>query len=58
MDEEWLTNTHPGEVLYEEFIKPLGITAYRLAKDIGVPQTRIAEICKGRRSITADTALR
>lgn len=53
-----LKNIHPGEVLEEEFLGPLGITAYRLAKDIGVPQTRISEICKGRRAISADTALR
>ncbi|MBN2496536.1 MAG: HigA family addiction module antidote protein [Deltaproteobacteria bacterium] len=53
-----LRNIHPGEVLEEEFIKALGITPYRLAKDIGVPQTRISEICRGRRTITADTALR
>jgi len=53
-----LRNIHPGEVLEEEFLKPLGVTAYRLAKSIGVPQTRISEICKGRRSISADTALR
>ena len=53
-----LRNIHPGEVLEEEFLKPLGITPYRLAKSIAVPQTRISEICKGRRSITADTALR
>lgn len=53
-----LRNTHPGEVLKEEFLKPMGITPYRLAKSIGVPQTRISEICKRRRSISADTALR
>jgi addiction module HigA family antidote len=53
-----LPNIHPGEVLQEEFIKPLSLTQYRLAKDIRVPVTRIAEICRGRRSITADTALR
>ena len=53
-----LENIHPGEVLEEEFVKPLGLTHYRLAKDIAVPQTRISEICKGRRSISADTALR
>lgn len=49
---------HPGEILQEEFLAPLGITAYRLAKAIGVPQTRIGEILACRRSITADTALR
>ena len=51
---------HPtaGEILLEEFLKPMGITQYRLAKDIGVPQARIGEIVNGRRSITADTGLR
>ena len=53
-----LKNIHPGDVLKEEFLKPLGISAYRLCMDIGVPQTRISEILKGNRSITADTALR
>ena len=53
-----LPNIHPGEVLEEEFLKPLEITQYRLAKDIRVPVTRIAEICQGGRAITADTALR
>ena len=55
---EKLNNIHPGEVLFEEFLKPLGLSAYRLSKDIGIPQTRISEIQKGRRRITADTALR
>jgi addiction module HigA family antidote len=49
---------HPGEQLREEFMKPLGLTAYRLAKDIGVPITRIQEIAAERRAITGDTALR
>jgi len=49
---------HPGEILLEEFLKPLHITQYRLAKDIGVPQRRIGEIVHGRRAISADTALR
>jgi addiction module HigA family antidote len=49
---------HPGEILIEEFLKPLGITQYRLAKTIGVPQRRIGEIVQGNRGITADTALR
>jgi antitoxin HigA-1 len=49
---------HPGEILLEDFLKPMGITQYRLAKSIGVPQRRIGEIVAGRRSITADTALR
>lgn len=53
-----LKNIHPGEVLKEEFLKELGISAYRLAKEIGIPQTRISEIIKGARRITADTALR
>ena len=53
-----LDNIHPGEVLKEEFMLPLNITAYRLSKDLGIPQTRISEILKGRRRITADTALR
>ncbi len=55
---ERLNNIHPGEILLEEFIKPIGITAYRLSKDIGIPQTRISAILKGNRRITADTALR
>jgi len=49
---------HPGEVLVSEFLEPLGISQYRLAKDIGVTPRRINEIVHGRRSITADTALR
>lgn len=49
---------HPGEILLEDFLKPMGITQYRLAKSIGVPQRRIGEIVSGKRSITADTALR
>lgn len=53
-----LPNIHPGEVLNEEFLKPLGVTAYRLSKDIGIPQTRTSQIIKGKRRITADTALR
>jgi len=55
---ERLKNIHPGEVLNEEFLIPLNISAYRLAKDNEIPQTRISQIIKGRRSITADTALR
>jgi addiction module HigA family antidote len=54
----YIPNVHPGEVLKEEFLIPLNISAYRLSKDIGIPQTRISEIIKGRRRITADTALR
>lgn len=53
-----LPNIHPGEVLKEEFLIPLGISQYRLAKAIGVQPIRISEICSGRRAITADTALR
>jgi addiction module HigA family antidote len=53
-----LRNIHPGEVLQEEFLIPMGITAYRLSVDIGIPQTRISEIIKGNRRITADTAIR
>lgn len=53
-----LKNIHPGEILQEEFLLPLEITAYRLSKDIGIPQTRVSEILKGNRRITADTALR
>lgn len=48
----------PGELLLEEFLKPMGITQYRLAKEIGVPQRRIGEIVAGKRAITADTDLR
>ncbi len=53
-----LNNVHPGEILAEEFLVPLNISAYKLSKDIGIPQTRISEIVKGNRRITADTALR
>ncbi|MFQ5510665.1 MAG: HigA family addiction module antitoxin [Candidatus Krumholzibacteriia bacterium] len=53
-----LPPTHPGEVLLEEFLKPLGVSQYRLAKDVNVPARRINEIVHGKRSITADTALR
>jgi len=53
-----LKNIHPGEILEEEFLKPMGITAYKLSQSIGVPQTRTSQILKGRRRITADTALR
>jgi addiction module HigA family antidote len=55
---EKLANVHPGEILFQEFLKPLEITAYRLSKDLKIPQTRISEIVKGNRRITADTALR
>jgi antitoxin HigA-1 len=53
-----LKNIHPGEILHEEFLIPFKITAYRLAKDIAIPQTRISKIMKGNSRITADTALR
>lgn len=53
-----LNNIHPGEILNEEFLAPLNITAYRLSKETFIPQTRISEIIKGNRRITADTALR
>jgi antitoxin HigA-1 len=55
---ERLSNIHPGEILLEEFLIPLNISAYRLSKDLGIPQTRTSEIIKGHRSITADTAIR
>ena len=53
-----LKNIHPGEILSQEFLIPFNISAYKLAKDIEIPQTRISEIVKGNRRITADTALR
>lgn len=53
-----LENIHPGEVLLEEFLIPLNISAYRLSKEIGIPQTRISLITKKQRRITANTALR
>ncbi|MBN8707647.1 MAG: HigA family addiction module antidote protein [Bacteroidetes bacterium] len=53
-----LPNIHPGEVLKEEFLIPLGLSAYRLSKETFIPQTRISEIIKGHRRVTADTALR
>ena len=49
---------HPGEILLEEFLEPMGITQYRLAKDVSVPARRINEIVHGKRGISADTALR
>ena len=55
---EKLKNIHPGEILNEEFLIPLGISAYRLAKETFIPQTRVSEIVKGNRRITTDTALR
>ena len=58
MKNKKLPPIHPGEVLKEEFLEPMGISQYRLAKDISVPPRRINEIAHGKRSITADTALR
>ena len=58
MKNKKLPPLHPGEILIEEFLKPMGISQYRLAKDISVPPRRINEIVHGKRSITADTALR
>ena len=58
MTQKKLSPIHPGEILEEEFLKPMGISQYRLAKDISVPPRRINEIVHGKRSITADTALR
>ncbi len=51
-------NIHPGEILLEEFLKPMGVTAYRLSKETKIDQTRISEIIRGKRSISVDTALR
>jgi addiction module HigA family antidote len=56
--EERLPPVHPGEVLWEDFMRPLGLSRYRVAKDIGVPTLRISQIVRGQRAITADTALR
>lgn len=53
-----LPNIHPGEILLHEFLEPMGISKYRLAKTIAVPAIRIGEICAGKRAVTADTALR
>ena len=53
-----LNNIHPGEILNEEFLIPMEISAYRLSKDLEIPQTRVSQIIRGRRRITADTALR
>ena len=53
-----LPNIHPGEILIEDFLKPMNISQYRIAKDINVPARRINEIVHGTRSVTADTALR
>jgi|ERR1039458_142713 addiction module HigA family antidote len=53
-----IPNIHPGEVLKEEFLVPMGISQYRLAKEIGVPESRISAVCQGKRAIAADTAAR
>ena len=58
MKSKLLENITPGEILEEDFLKPMGLSQYRLAKDIGVPARRINDIVKGERAITADTALR
>ena len=58
MNKKKLDPIHPGEILLEEFLKPMSISQYRLAKDISVPARRINEIVHGKRSISADTALR
>lgn len=58
MNQKKLPPIHPGEVLLEEFLKPLHLSQYRLAKDIGVPARRISEIIQGKRAISPDTALR
>jgi antitoxin HigA-1 len=58
MTSKTLAPVHPGEVLLEEFLEPMGISQYRLAKDISVPPRRINEIVHGKRSVTVDTALR
>jgi addiction module HigA family antidote len=58
MKDKLLANITPGEILEEDFLKPMGLSQYRLAKDINVPARRINEIVNGERAITADTALR
>ena len=58
MRKKLLAPIHPGEILLEEFLKPMGITQYRLAKEIGVPAQRIGDVVAGKRAITADTDLR
>ena len=58
MKNKLVADITPGEILAEEFLKPMGISQYRLARDIGVPPRRINEVVKGQRAITADTALR
>ena len=58
MEEKMMRPIHPGEVLMKEFLEPMGVTQYRLAKDLSVPPRRINEIVHGKRAVTADTALR
>ncbi|MCL2594897.1 MAG: HigA family addiction module antitoxin [Promicromonosporaceae bacterium] len=58
MSEKLYAPVHPGEILHEEFLEPLGITAYRLAQATGLPQTQIGQILRGKRSITARSGLR
>jgi antitoxin HigA-1 len=58
MSEQRLAPVHPGEVLLEDFLKPMGISQYRLAKSLGVPVQRVHDLAHGRRAMTADTALR
>jgi addiction module HigA family antidote len=58
MTEERLPPIHPGEILFEDFMKPLGLSQYRVAQDIGVPALRISQIIHGKRAVTADTAMR
>ncbi|MCR4320506.1 MAG: HigA family addiction module antitoxin [Candidatus Brocadiaceae bacterium] len=58
MREKKIPPIHPGEILFEEFLKPMNISQYKLAKDINVPARRINEIVQGKRAITANTALR
>lgn len=58
MSSKYLKPTQPGEILLQEFLVPLGISQYKLAKDIGVPQSRVSKITKKERGITIDTALR
>ena len=58
MNKELLDPVHPGSILLEDFMKPMGLSQYRVAKDIGVSPLRISEIVRGKRAVTADTSLR
>ena len=58
MKQKLLRNPHPGIILTEEFLEPMQISVYKLAQDLQIPQSRLSEITKGRRSVTADTAIR